>query len=146
MTQRVVFYIAMQCNAASKVILHEHVVPDITEDIFTSQILLYFCQVLLYFPFHRWSIGACSYKLDSLFRLTASKTLKLCISVPLWGESTGHQWIPPHKGSAMWEVFPWHFTHLYLTGTTTAWLKWQLPSMNALQSVYLITSLNQNCP
>ena len=26
------------------------------------------------------------------------KTSKLCITVPLWGESTGHRWIPLTKG------------------------------------------------
>ena len=38
--------------------------------------------------------------LISLLRLTTKKPSKVCITGPLWGESTGHQWPVdfPHKG------------------------------------------------
>ena len=34
----------------------------------------------------------------SLFELTAKKISKNLITGPLWGESTGNQWIPLTKG------------------------------------------------
>ena len=36
--------------------------------------------------------------LNSFFRLITETTPKLCITGPLWGESTGHRWIPHTKG------------------------------------------------
>ena len=37
------------------------------------------------------------------FKLTSKKTPKLHSTGPLWGESTGHWWISPHKGIAKTE-------------------------------------------
>ena len=42
-------------------------------------------------------------------RLSAKKTLKLRITGPLWGESTGHRWWPvdsPYKGPVMNKALP----------------------------------------
>ena len=36
--------------------------------------------------------------LKNMFKLSKKNTSKLCITGPLWGESTGEQWIPHTKG------------------------------------------------
>ena len=48
---------------------------------------------------------------NSLFRLTAKKTLKLCIPGPLWGESTGDWWIPLRKGQQCRKHIPMSWCH-----------------------------------
>ena len=46
---------------------------------------------------------------SSLFRITITKTSKLRITVPLWGECMGHRWIPPQKPSGVESIFlSWH--------------------------------------
>ena len=47
--------------------------------------------------------------INSLFRLTAKETSKLCITGPFCGKSTGDHSIPSHhKGSIIQKIFPWH--------------------------------------
>ena len=41
---------------------------------------------------------------SNLFRLTERS--KVCITVPLWGESTGDRWIPCTKGTVTRKIFP----------------------------------------
>ena len=63
--------------------------------------------VRVYFP-HKGPVTRKMFPLNSI-RITISKT---CIACPLWGESTGHRWIPindgaPHQGPEIRKTFTW---------------------------------------
>ena len=52
--------------------------------------------------------GVSNHRQLDLFWLTATIMSKFHINCPLWGESTGHRWIPLTKGQVMRKVYPWH--------------------------------------
>ena len=64
---------------------------------------------------------------NSLLRLTAKKTSKLCITGPLWGESPVTSG-SPHKGPVMWEAFPCHdiIMHAWSSADCSPWNKLSL--------------------
>ena len=54
-----------------------------------------------------------SWLCNSYFKRITKETSKLCITVPLWGESNIDRWISPHYGPVMLKVYPCH--HVIMT-------------------------------
>ena len=58
--------------------------------------------------YHRVSITGKSNVCSTAGLADNQNNIKFPVTEYLWGESTGHQWIPLTKGPVMWKAFPFH--------------------------------------